>query len=67
VSTLDTCIGVELCEELFTPARSVTYRNSYNFGFVLSHSTQPSYLDGFGRRGNIYQLKRKPPRAEEII
>ena len=21
VSTLDTCIGVELCEELFTPAR----------------------------------------------
>jgi NAD+ synthase (glutamine-hydrolysing) len=24
VSTLDTCIGVELCEELFTPARSIT-------------------------------------------
>jgi NAD+ synthase (glutamine-hydrolysing) len=23
VSTADTCIGVELCEELFTPARSV--------------------------------------------
>lgn len=23
VSTVDTCIGVELCEELFTPARSV--------------------------------------------
>lgn len=22
ISTLDTCIGVELCEELFTPARS---------------------------------------------
>lgn len=21
VSTIDTCIGVELCEELFTPAR----------------------------------------------
>ncbi len=21
VSTVDTCIGVELCEELFTPAR----------------------------------------------
>ena len=24
VSTLDTCIGVELCEELFTPARSAS-------------------------------------------
>ena len=23
ISTLDTCIGVELCEELFTPARLV--------------------------------------------
>ena len=23
ISTLDTCIGVELCEELFTPARFV--------------------------------------------
>ena len=26
VSTVDTCIGVELCEELFTPARCVSYQ-----------------------------------------
>ena len=25
VSTQDTCIGVELCEELFTPARQVEH------------------------------------------
>ena len=25
VSTVDTCIGVELCEELFTPARLVPF------------------------------------------
>jgi NAD+ synthase (glutamine-hydrolysing) len=30
VSTLDTCIGVELCEELFTPAR---YSNQLNGAF----------------------------------
>lgn len=27
ISTLDTCIGVELCEELFTPARSVPFQD----------------------------------------
>lgn len=28
ISTVDTCIGVELCEELFTPARSVPFQTN---------------------------------------
>ena len=32
VSTVDTCIGVELCEELFTPARYSNQFDAESFG-----------------------------------
>jgi hypothetical protein len=33
VSTVDTCFGVELCEELFTPARHATLSISSSYEY----------------------------------
>lgn len=72
IQTLDTCIGVELCEELFTPAAYVARlsspRSRRRDGLISTHSGQPQTTrpDGTGRSRDLHQLERKPPRVEKV-
>ncbi|CAE6350078.1 unnamed protein product [Rhizoctonia solani] len=52
ISTMDTCIGVELCEELFTPARGGKPAYPYGLGGIYLYANQQGcdgdrlYYDG---------------------
>ena len=52
VSTADTCIGVELCEELFTPARYVYPNESCEFSTVTDY--QSTHIDGTRWRRDLH-------------
>jgi hypothetical protein len=58
VSTADTCIGVELCEELFTPARSVS---PWSVPLTALSDQKSPYPHGAGWRRNLYEFKWQSP------
>lgn len=71
MSTLDTCIGVELCEELFTPARLVRF--SKFFHGLTSHRISPHILMGMdgveiftNSSGSHHELRKLYTRVELI-
>jgi NAD+ synthase (glutamine-hydrolysing) len=80
VSTVDTCIGIELCEELFTPQRYCTApgyllerwkwdRASHSFVFVYSPHILMG-LDGveiFTNSSGSHHELRKLNRRVEVI
>ena len=70
VSTVDTCIGVELCEELFTPARSVNFLYAFR---PLNASFSPHILMGLdgveiftNSSGSHHELRKLYRRVELI-
>ena len=70
VSTIDTCIGVELCEELFTPARYIgVFLFRYN-SLTLSSPHILMGLDGVeiftNSSGSHHELRKLHTRVELI-
>ena len=70
VSTVDTCIGVELCEELFTPARLVNFLYAF---LPLNVSFSPHILMGLdgveiftNSSGSHHELRKLYRRVELI-
>lgn len=70
VSTADTCFGVELCEELFTPARFATVQKSL---FSLTQFFSPHILMGLdgveiftNSSGSHHELRKLHTRVELI-
>lgn len=71
VSTADTCFGVELCEELFTPARSAHFHSAVclsEVGNISPHILMG--LDGVeiftNASGSHHELRKLYTRVELI-